>query len=149
MPVQTDTWRFGINMRLAKIDDLIVTNIIIGEAVDFPTYTDVTSTRCGIGWTDNQNGTFTDNRSDEIPVTTESLKEYLTVPITDELVDVALNDNSASNRKDARDINKRLDSKKPLDAMGQELDDILTEIVSLTSLTNPDKTNILDALQDV
>jgi len=76
------------------------------------------------------------------------LKEYLTVPITDELVDVALNDNDASNRKTARDINKKLDSKKTFNAMGQELDDILTDVVSLTSLTNPDKTKIIDALQD-
>ena len=76
------------------------------------------------------------------------LKEYLTIPITDDLVDVALNDNDASNRKTARDINKKLDSKKTFNAMGQELDDILTDVVSLTSLTNPDKTKIIDALQD-
>ena len=54
---------------LAIIENLIVTNIIVGEAVDFPSYTDVTGVSCGIGWTDNQNGTFTDNTVAEVEPT--------------------------------------------------------------------------------
>lgn len=52
-------------MRLAKIENLIVENIIVGDLADYPAYTDVTNIDCGIGWTDNQDGTFTDN---QVPV---------------------------------------------------------------------------------
>jgi len=44
--------------RLAEIQNLIVTNIIIGETVDYPTFTDVTSIECNMGWIDNEDGTF-------------------------------------------------------------------------------------------
>ena len=44
---------------LAVIKNLIVTNIIVAnDPADFPDYVDVTSIPCGIGWTDNEDGTF-------------------------------------------------------------------------------------------
>ena len=48
-------------MRLANIENNIVENIIIGELIDFPSYVDVTNIECGRGWTDNGDGTFTNN----------------------------------------------------------------------------------------
>jgi hypothetical protein len=45
--------------RLAIIKDSIVTNLILADdPADFPDYVDVTNTDCGIGWTDNGDGTY-------------------------------------------------------------------------------------------
>ena len=56
--------------RLAEIKDLTVINIIKGDPLKFPQYTDVTGIECVIGWTDNEDGTFTDNT---VPVVSENI----------------------------------------------------------------------------
>ena len=48
-------------MKLAKIVNNIVEQIIEGNQVDFPSYVNVDGVYVGVGWTDNGNGTFTDN----------------------------------------------------------------------------------------
>jgi len=63
-------------MRLAKITNNVVETIIIGELVDFPTYTDVTNIQSGVGWTDNQDGTFTDNTT-QVSIRVISVDDFI------------------------------------------------------------------------
>ena len=45
--------------RLALVKNLVVINLILADdPADFPGYVDVTSIDCGIGWIDNEDGTF-------------------------------------------------------------------------------------------
>jgi hypothetical protein len=53
--------------RLAKIENQIVVNVIMADdPADFPDYVDVTDIECNKGWTDNGDGTFTDNRQPSV-----------------------------------------------------------------------------------
>lgn len=45
--------------RLARVVNLIVKNIILADdPADYPQYVDVTNIDCGVGWIDNEDGTF-------------------------------------------------------------------------------------------
>jgi len=46
-------------MRLAQIENGKVKNIILGTLTQFPDYKNVTTVQCGIGWTANNDGTYT------------------------------------------------------------------------------------------
>ena len=49
--------------KLALVEGGIVTSMGIGELANAPAgFIDVSGTACGMGWTDNGNGTFTDNQ---------------------------------------------------------------------------------------
>lgn len=53
-------------MKIALIQDGLVERIIIGELTDFPGWIDVTGKFVGVGFTDNGDGTFTDNTPPEV-----------------------------------------------------------------------------------
>lgn len=46
-------------MKLAQVENGIVKNIILGTLAQFPDYKDVTNIQCGVGWTANNDGTYT------------------------------------------------------------------------------------------
>ena len=48
--------------KLAEIENDVVVSLIIGDKDKFPDRTDVTDKYIGVGFTDNGDGTFTDNR---------------------------------------------------------------------------------------
>lgn len=70
-------------MKIALIQGGLVERIIIGELTDFPGWIDVTGKFIGVGFTDNGDGTFTDNTSPEVEpviriITTQAFFRRLT-----------------------------------------------------------------------
>lgn len=62
-------------MKIALIVDNEVVSIKIGDVNEFPGWVDVTGEHVGVGFTDNGDGTFTDNR---VPDTTSLIRRITT-----------------------------------------------------------------------
>jgi len=78
--VQVIVLFFGANkMRLALVQNGRVKTIILGRLKNHDGFIDVDNIRCGIGWLANEDGTFTDDFVQPVPVTggVDEVKELL------------------------------------------------------------------------
>jgi len=137
-------------MRLAKIESNIVKNIIVGKLDDFPDHVEVTGVEVGIGWADNNDGTFTRPIDPVQPalVGMGALGELLPTAVRAELRGYALDSGiGQGKRKASGQIINRIHSNGPVDANGSELATLLSQLVIHTALTQPESDAILAALQ--
>ena len=137
---------------LAIIENLIVTNIIVAnDPTNYPAYTDVTGVVCNIGWTDNQDGTFT------APITPTPIKrvgmgilgELLPMTVLLEIEDFKSDTtNTQALREIATQILMFIYADRPLDVYGDKFTTLMTRLVNNTALTSAEAIAIQTQLQD-
>lgn len=136
-------------MRLALIEDLKVKNIIVADEL-LGGYVDVTGVPCGIGWTDNQDGTFTppSNIQSTGEASAAVFGELLPDTVLLELYDIRNNTNEPQAKRAAVGrVLIQMASGVTFDPFAQKFETLLTQMVTHTSLTQAQANEIRDTLR--